>query len=100
MNPLRQSRIAPEVGGATDNGSAEQFDAFWREWPIASRVSRTQLSFRDPKDLWGHERTGRAVFTAEMYQVVPRKELLAMSKPHSGKVDLVGYQPCLFAIML
>lgn len=59
-----------------------------------------QLSFGDAEDRVGRKRTRREVFLAEMEQVVPWKELLALIEPHYPKTGRPGRQPYPLSTML
>jgi len=59
-----------------------------------------RLPFGDAEHLGGVKRTRREVFLAEMDQVVPWKELVALIEPHYPKLDRPGRQPHALATML
>ena len=59
-----------------------------------------QLSFGDAEDLGGRKRTRREVFLAEMDQVVPWAELVALIEPHYPKLGRPRRQPYALATML
>ena len=59
-----------------------------------------QLSFGDAEGLCGRKRTRREVFLAEMDQVVPWAELVALIEPHYPKLGRPGRQPYPLATML
>ncbi|AKN95426.1 transposase [Xanthomonas oryzae pv. oryzicola] len=57
-----------------------------------------QLSFRDAE--YNGKRTRREVFLAEMDQVVPWNDLLALIEPHYPKSGQPGRQPYRLETML
>lgn len=59
-----------------------------------------QLTFGDAEGLGKRKRTRRAIFLAEMEQVVPWQALLALIEPHYPKTGRPGRQPYPLATML
>ena len=59
-----------------------------------------QLSFGDAEQQGQRKRTRKEIFLAEMDQVVPWKDLLALIAPHYPKLGQPGRQPYPLETML